>query len=260
MASLSPARRRLRPRGPRSSPRGRPHAGPGAQAVALLTAGPRALPPGGRTACAEAHGRVPARPGEPRRPCRRAGAEGSGETPVPRRLTNWGPLGGLHWRPGRTCSACSEPLPGRRPLESGLRSPAARASHPGRRHAEPAWHGPRAKADFQAAPRSVRVAPTRQSGWPRDPRGLTAVTEVPASEGEGGAGGRGPGAGRAAGPALARSSAGRTVADAARALGRFVVTSRREGERTGDQELRCAETAVPGSRVAESANEPWRTR
>ncbi|VFV35061.1 oxidoreductase glyr1 [Lynx pardinus] len=84
-APLSPARRRLRPHGPHSSPRGRPHAGPGARAAALLAAGPRAMPPGGRPARSAAHGWVLARPGEPRRPCRRAGPGGSGETPAPRR-------------------------------------------------------------------------------------------------------------------------------------------------------------------------------
>lgn len=62
-APLSPARRRLRPRGPRSSPRDRPHAGPGARAAALLAAGPGAMPPDGRATRAAAHGRVPARPG-----------------------------------------------------------------------------------------------------------------------------------------------------------------------------------------------------
>lgn len=101
-APLSPARRRLRPRGPHSSPRGRPHAGPGARAAALLAAGPRAMPPGGRPTRDAAHGRVPTRPGEPRRPCRRPGPGGSGETPAPRRSSSSGPRAGCNWRPGRT--------------------------------------------------------------------------------------------------------------------------------------------------------------
>lgn len=84
-APLSPARRRLRPRGPHSSPGGRPHAGPGVRAAAPLAAGPRAMPAGGRPARAAAHGRGPARPGEPRRRRRRAGPGGSGEAPAPRR-------------------------------------------------------------------------------------------------------------------------------------------------------------------------------
>lgn len=65
-----PARRRLRPRGPHSSPRDCPHAGPGARAAALLAASPGAMPPSGRPTRAAAHGWVPARPGEPRQPCR----------------------------------------------------------------------------------------------------------------------------------------------------------------------------------------------
>ena len=117
-APLSPARRRLRPHGPHSSPRGRPHAGPGARAAALLAAGPRAMPPGGRPARSAAHGWVLARPGEPRRPCRRAGPGGSGETPAPRRSGNSGPR--------RAARAPRENLRGGRGLRSAPRTPAVR--------------------------------------------------------------------------------------------------------------------------------------
>lgn len=159
-APLSPARRRLRPRGPHSSPGGRPHAGPGARAAALLAAGPRAMPPGGWSTRTAAHGRVPTRPGKPRRPCRRAGPGGSGETPAPRRSSSSGPRAGCTGAPGEleAADAGSEPLSGRRPLESVHRRT---RPPPGRGHAEPAGRGPRARAEagFQAAPRSVRVAP-----------------------------------------------------------------------------------------------------
>ena len=158
-APLSPAQRRLRPRGPHSSPRGRPHAGPGARAAALLAAGPRAMPPGGRPARVAAHGRVPARPGgaspavPPRRPKRKR--RDAGSTPA-RQL---GASGRAALRPWRTwgADAGSERLPGRRPLESALRRT---CPLPGATTQSPPGAGPRTRAEavFQAALKSVRAA------------------------------------------------------------------------------------------------------
>lgn len=155
MASLSPAQRRLHPHGPHSSPRGRPHAGPGARSAAPLAAGPRAMPPGGRPPCAAAHGQVPARPGgaspavPPRRPKRKR--RDAGSTPA-RQL---GTSGRAALRPWRTCGADAgwERLPRRRPLESALRRPGATTQ-------SPPGAGPRTRAEavFQAALKSVRAA------------------------------------------------------------------------------------------------------
>lgn len=243
-APLSPARRRLRPHGPHSSPRGRPHAGPGARAAALLAAGPRAMPPGGRPARSAAHGWVLARPGEPRRPCRRAGPGGSGETPAPRRSGNSGPR--------RAARAPRENLRGGRGLRSAPPTPAVRKrarKDPSALRARPRRarrvRAPGSGGGWLPGRAEVRQGSSR-SGDTAGPRaGLTAVTEArtgggwrPEPRGR---------AGRRAGSLAHSAGSTFTAASAASDRGRFVVTSRREGEGAGS--LRAPARRDRGARV-----------
>lgn len=204
-APLSPARRRLRTHGPRSSPRDRPHAGPGAPTAALLAAGPRAMPPGGRPACAAAHGRVPERPGGPRRPCRLpAQQEVERRRLQVQQLGTSGRAALMRWEnlrrePGLGMGAA----PRTQPLESALRRT---GSPPRRGHVELLGRGaPGAGGGWLPGRAEVRQGSKRSArrcGRPRGPRETNGRNRNAQEEG---AGGQGPGAGRVAGPTSSRA-------------------------------------------------------
>lgn len=171
-APLSPARRKLRPRGPHLSPRNRPHAGPGARAAALLAAGPGAMPPGGRPTRAAAHGWVPAGPGEPRWPCRLPAQEEVERLWLHVGRSTRNLEAGCTGAPGELEARTRAPARSRSPDAAGKKRALKDPFAPGRGHAEPAGRGtpgagPRSQAEagFQAAPRSVRVA-TREATRP----------------------------------------------------------------------------------------------
>jgi len=232
------------------------------------------MPPGGRSARAAAHGRVPprARGSErseegadrrlcrPRRKRRDAGSTSAGQLGTSRRAA---------LRPGenlRHGSRLGAAPARRRPLES---APRRTSPSRGSDHAEPAGRGaPGAGGALASRPRQSpsRQLPARRRGRPRGPRRTNGRNGSAVGAG---AGGQGPGAGRAArlAPSLVTPAAPSPPPPPPPPPPPQPQTAALRchepeggGKEPGVSEIRRAETAAPRSRAARPANKPRRAR
>lgn len=141
------------------------------------------MPPDGRPTRAAAHGRVPARPGEPRRPCSLRAQE-----KVERRRLHVGratrDLGmGCTGAPGELAAQTRSRSPD---LAVRKRAPKDPSTPPGRDRAEPARRGaPGAGGGWLPGRAEVRQGCYRRAdaASPGARAGLTAVTEAPTGRG-----------------------------------------------------------------------------